>query len=205
MPIILVRHGEAENNVGELTGGWTDTPLTERGLRQASAIAERLRGELTGQACRIVSSDLRRAKQTAEVIGSVLGVEPIPEPGLRERNNGAATGKTKAEARRLYIEPTHPLIDWAPYPDAETWRLLNRRVSATMDRIYAGEGENLIVVGHSGSLHHVIFWWLRLPVEIVEYINLGLDNASLTTLSVTGLDQRRLDRLNDTSHLKGLA
>ena len=78
MPIILVRHGESESNVGKLMGGWTDTPLTELGLKQAEATARRLKTELRGQPCIIVSSDLKRAMQTAKVIGSALGVEPIP-------------------------------------------------------------------------------------------------------------------------------
>jgi hypothetical protein len=50
-------------------------------------------------------------------------------------------------------------------------------------------------------LHHVIFWWLKLPTNIIEEINFGLDNASITTLSLSALDQRLLVRLNDTSHL----
>ena len=204
MPIILVRHGESESNVGKLMGGWTDTPLTELGLKQAEATARRLKTELRGQPCIIVSSDLKRAMQTAKVIGSALGVEPIPELGLREINNGAATGMTKAEAKQIYTEPTKPLMEWVPYPGAENWLQLHKRVAATMDRVYRDIGENLIVVAHGGSLHHVIFWWLRLPIKAMNEINFGMNNACLTTLSVTALDQRQLVRLNDTNHLEGL-
>ena len=144
------------------------------------------------------------AMQTAEVIGHGLGVEPTPEPGLREINNGAATGKTREEVKHLFIKPTRPLIDWVPYPGGENWMQLHRRVTATMDRIYKDIEENLIVVGHGGSLHHVIFWWLKLPTNVIEDINFGLDNACLTTLSISALDQRLLVRLNDTSHLRDL-
>jgi broad specificity phosphatase PhoE len=201
MPIILVRHGESENNVGNLMGGWTDTPLTDLGLRQADAVARRLKRELEGKPCRIVSSDLRRAMQTAEVIGSALGVIPTPEPGLREINNGAATNLTKEEAKLIYILPTKPLLEWTPYPYAENWLQLHRRVASTMERVYRDIGENLIVVAHGGSIHHIIFWWLRVPIEMIGEINFGLGNTCLTTLSVTALDQRMLVRLNDTSHL----
>lgn len=204
MPIILVRHGESESNVGNLMGGWTDTPLTGLGARQAEATARRLKRELCGQPCRIVSSDLRRAMQTAEAIGSALGVEPVSEPGLREINNGAAAGLTREEAKRIYTQPTRPLVEWVPYPGAENWLQLHRRVAATMGRVYRDIGENLMVVAHGGSLHHVIFWWLRIPVEVVDEINFGLGNACLSTLSVTALDQRMLVRLNDTSHLEGV-
>jgi broad specificity phosphatase PhoE len=205
MPIILVRHGESEHNVGNLMGGWTDTPLTALGLRQAKAAAARLKRELGGQPCRIVTSDLKRAMQTAETIGGALGVEPIPEPGLREINNGDATNMTKEEAKSIYREPTRPLLEWTPYPGAENWLQINRRVSATMDRLYSDISENLIIVAHGGSLHHVIFWWLRVPVELVDEINFGMGNTSITTLSVTPFNQRMLVRLNDTRHLDGLS
>ena len=204
MPIILVRHGESESNVSDLTGGWTDTALTGLGFRQAEATARRLKEMLECKTCRIVSSDLRRAMQTAEVIGYALGVEPTPEPGLREINNGAATGKTREEVKHLFIKPTRPLMEWVPYPGAENWMQLHRRVAATMDRLYKDIEENLIVVGHGGSLHHVIFWWLKLPTNVIEDINFGLDNASITMLSLSALDQRLLERLNDTGHLREL-
>ena len=116
MPIILIRHGESESNVGEMTGGWTDTPLTALGLRQAEAAARRLKEELGGAPCRLVSSNLRRAMQTAKVIGAALGVEPSPEPGLRRIYNGEATGRTKEEAKSIYTPPTRPLIEWVAYP-----------------------------------------------------------------------------------------
>jgi probable phosphoglycerate mutase len=205
MPIILVRHGESEHNVGNLMGGWTDTPLTPLGVKQAEAAAARLKRELNGQPCRLVSSDLKRAIQTAEIIGEALGVEPTAEPGLREINNGEATNMTKEEAKRIYREPTRPLLEWTPYPGAENWLKINRRVSATMDRVYRDIAENLIIVGHGGSLHHVIFWWLRVPTELVDEINFGMGNTSITTLSVTPFNQRMLVRLNDTRHLDGLA
>jgi broad specificity phosphatase PhoE len=205
MPIILVRHGESESNVGNLMGGWTDTPLTGLGLRQAEAVAARLRRELGGQPCRIVASDLKRAMQTAKIIGEALGAEPTSEPGLREINNGEATNMTKEEAKLIYREPTRPLLEWTPYPGAENWLQLNKRVSTTMDRVYKDISENLIVVGHGGSLHHVIFWWLRVPTELVDEINFGMGNTSITTLSVTSFNQRMLVRLNDTRHLDGLS
>lgn len=205
MPIFLVRHGESESNVGEMTGGWTDTPLTPLGLRQAEAAGRRLREELDGQPCRLVSSDLLRAMQTAEAIGEALGVKPVSEPGLREIYNGEATGKTKAEARSIYTPPTRPLIEWVAYPGAENWLQLNRRVSSTMDRLYRDPGENLILVGHGGSLHHVLFWWLRIPDNIIDDINFRLDNACLSRLSISPLEQRLVEKLNDTSHLDGLS
>jgi broad specificity phosphatase PhoE len=83
-PLILIRHGHAEHLTGELTGGWTDTELTELGRHQAEALASRLEDELADAACRMYCSDLKRAAQTAGIIGDALGLKPTPARGLKE-------------------------------------------------------------------------------------------------------------------------
>ena len=60
MPLILVRHGEAEHQVKDITGGWTDTVLTALGLEQAQKAGEHISKLIDGATCRIVSSDLKR-------------------------------------------------------------------------------------------------------------------------------------------------
>ena len=67
--IILIRHGEGEHMVSDLTGGWSQVPLTENGRAQARAVASRLKRDLEGVDFAFYSSDLKRAYQTAEIIG----------------------------------------------------------------------------------------------------------------------------------------
>ena len=74
--LILVRHGEAEHNISNLTGGWSQTNLTHKGIQQSKVLAKRLKKELNKKTIRIVSSDLTRAKETAEIIGNILGTVP---------------------------------------------------------------------------------------------------------------------------------
>ena len=85
--LILLRHGETEWN---LTGRWqgqdANTLLTERGRQQAQVVARRLRSYPIEA---IYSSDLSRAFETAEIVGDMLGIEPLPEPSLRESDIGA--------------------------------------------------------------------------------------------------------------------
>ena len=100
-PIIIVRHGQAEHNVSDLTGGWTDSGLTPLGARQAAAVAERLVYELRGTDVRLLSSDLKRARQTAEAIAETLGVEAAYSTDLREFNNGVAANKRREEVQEL--------------------------------------------------------------------------------------------------------
>jgi broad specificity phosphatase PhoE len=94
MKLIAIRHGETEWNIQSREMGQLDSPLTDRGVLQARAIAKRLSG------CRfdaLYCSDLGRAIRTAEIISSATGIAPLPDPGLRERNMGIFQGLTRAE------------------------------------------------------------------------------------------------------------
>lgn len=67
------------------------------------------------------SSDLMRSKVTAEIIGRCISVQPKFVDGLRELNNGIVANRTRKEAKAFEIPITEPIIDWAPYPQAESW------------------------------------------------------------------------------------
>lgn len=91
----LIRHGSTAWNKEGRIQGHTDNPLDKEGLQQAAAIAERLSGEEWDY---LYSSDLLRARQTAEVIAAKLGI-PVAGllPGIREMNGGLLEGTTEQE------------------------------------------------------------------------------------------------------------
>ena len=200
-PLILIRHGHAEHLDGDLTGGWTDTRLTELGRRQSKALASRLSIELEGFECSILCSDLRRAHETATIVGEALGVEPIKTRELREINNGIARGMTKEEAAMHFSEPVPPLLDWRAYPGAETWREFYGRVSSYMDSLDIGDDGLLIIVAHGGTIVQIVNWWLRLDLETLASVFYETAPASITVLKVNSLGDRTIERLNDAAHL----
>lgn len=204
-PIIIVRHGEAEHNVGDLTGGWTDSSLTPLGERQAAAVAERLGRELRGTEVRLLSSDLRRARQTTEAIAEALGAEAECSADLREFNNGVAANKRREEVQELYVEPGDSFLDWQPYPEAETWRRFHLRVASYMDRVMESQDKPLLMVCHGGTIVQIVSWWLRLPVETLNWVNFHSYPTGVTVLTETKWGERRLERLNDTSHLRDMS
>ena len=122
--IILVRHGEATHHTEHLTGGWTDSELTAAGKVQLQAVASKLAKDFAGQSrdLRILTSDLKRAEESARIIAARLGISKLePYEFLREKNNGQAAGLTETAAKALYQQPpTLKELHHRNYPGGET-------------------------------------------------------------------------------------
>jgi broad specificity phosphatase PhoE len=94
--LLLVRHGETDwNRDGRWQGG-SDTRLNDLGREQARALAERLDGSIDV----LYSSDLARARETAEIVAAKLGLEVHVDPRLRERSFGSWEGRTTPRPSR---------------------------------------------------------------------------------------------------------
>ena len=198
-PLVLIRHGEAEHHVRSITGGWTDTDLTEKGVLQSSLLGARLNRELGGISVHLGSSNLRRAVQTAQIISNALGVDLQIYPAITDLNNGLAAGRTHAEAKELAIPPSEPLLDWQPYPQAESWRQFFTRVTHFMDEFSAQMEATTILVTHSATVHAILEWWLGLPVDSPTHFDVA--PTSITVLGHSRWGERSVERLNDTAHL----
>lgn len=209
--LIVIRHGEAEHLIMNRIGSWTQVQLTGRGRLQAEALGSRLERVLKGVDFKIFSSDLKRAAQTAEIIGKALGMIPLLEPGLREFNAGDAAGMTRGEAAKVHREPTKPFLDWQPYPNSETWREFYVRVSAFLQHLSENCSCTPVVVAHGGTLTNIVGWWLGLDMETLARVRAGtyarnrasfkVAPASLTVLGTSNLGERTLEKLNDVNHL----
>jgi broad specificity phosphatase PhoE len=151
--LILVRHGETTANTDGVWHGSTDTPLNARGEEQASRVAQHIRASFPDAAA-VYTSDLQRARRTAEAIGAELGLTRRLEVGLREYHLGSWEGKTYSE---LYHE--HKLWhhirkdpDFAPH-GGESPRQAAERLTAALRQIAAGHPrERVVVVTHAGAL-----------------------------------------------------
>ncbi len=199
--LILVRHGEAEHLVSNKTGGWTDTALTDCGKEQARLLAEWLKDELFPLKPDIYCSDLKRAKETAEPIINQLGLNASYHRELREKNNGKATGLTKDEAKLIFNDPEELTLDYRAYEGAESWREFHHRVSGFMEELYKDLDNTAIIVGHGGSIHMILSWWLGLNPTQVNDVYLATRTTSVTILYEASAYGRSIERLNDVSHL----
>jgi probable phosphoglycerate mutase len=199
--LILIRHGQAEHLVKDLTGGWTDSSLTGLGRDQAERIARRLAALLDGVSYEIYSSDLVRAVETAEIIGRVLSWPPILTPALRDQNNGIAANRTKTEARRLRVPMSQPLIDWIAFPEAENWRMMLARLTPFLESLLTREAEVIVLISHRNVVTAIVQWWLGMPEALLSTTDFEAEPGSLAHLKVMYWGGRGIHKLNETSHL----
>lgn len=206
--IILVRHGEATHHTLKLTGGWTDSELTEKGRHQLQAAAAKLALDFAGRrgGIRILSSDLKRAAESAQILARALGKEKAIEycSFLREKNNGIAAGLTEEAAKRHFIKPaSEQELDHSNYPGGETRRQFYQRVVEGLCGCADLEHENLLIVAHKGTVQNIIFHWLGMDMPKVVEHNLSVDvlPASVSVLGINKWHEHAVFRLNDVSHL----
>jgi len=204
--IILVRHGEATHHTEHLTGGWTDSELTERGKQQMQNLAEILVKEFAGHPIpTIFASDLQRAYTSAHIINLALGGTTVQtKKFLREKNNGKAAGLTEEEARKYYRRPiSEKELDHANYAGGETRReFYCRTVSGFNDIITTSE--NIMIVAHKGTIQNIVFSWMGMDISEVSEKNFSVDvkPASISILGVNKWQEHALFLLNDTSYLQ---
>jgi broad specificity phosphatase PhoE len=180
--VIVWRHGRTAWNLAGRVQGQTDVPLDEVGREQARAAAARL---ASLQPSRIVTSDLSRARETAEELGRLAGVEVEMDARLRERSFGVREGLTMAEAwERL---PEH-MTRWAAgdeagIPGSESSAAAGERfTSALQDHLRSlGPDDTHVVVAHGGVTRAGTLTFLGFPRETWESFG-GLSNCSWTVL-----------------------
>ncbi|HEX6247279.1 MAG TPA: histidine phosphatase family protein [Nocardioidaceae bacterium] len=207
--VYLVTHPEATHHVENLVGGWYDSELTARGLRAAGAIADVLHARIpAGCAVEVHSSDLRRTRQTAEVVGERLGVEVRLDQGLRELSYGEAEGRPQAWLAERYLPPP-PVGDRMHHdhgvPGAETkWSLVNR-VYASVDAILRSDCEHQVLVTHGGAATFVVAAWIGMPPEATGYVNVRVTPGGISELREDDFFHgRQIASLDDTGHLVGV-
>jgi broad specificity phosphatase PhoE len=151
--LLLVRHGETDWNRDGRWQGQSDTPLNELGLSQARELAEQLDGVDA-----VYSSDLARARETAEILARQLGLDVRIDERLRERSFGAWEGVTSTEIERDFAE-SHARWksgDGWGADDAESWEAFASRVGAFVEDVLRRHPEEtVLVVGHGGSIRVV--------------------------------------------------
>jgi probable phosphoglycerate mutase len=187
--ILLVRHGETAWNAERRLQGHLDIPLNPEGERQARLMAEALAADAIDL---IVSSDLMRARQTAQAIATLRGLPLQEEPGLRERGYGGFEGLLYAEIEQRF--PAEFAAWQARNIDAvlpaganrgETFReFFGRATGAILTLGALHPGKTLALVAHGGVLECAYRLALGLPLETPR--DFKVFNASINRFVLDG-------------------
>ena len=198
--LLLIRHGETEWNRRRVFRGTADVPLNETGRRQAELVAQALAHRRIEAA---FTSPLSRARETARIALSPLGIEPRAEERLRDICYGKWQGRPEEEVARLWPEE---LERWRQAPQAarppggETLREVQQRAAAAMEEIAgAHPGGTVALFSHRVVCKLLVLQALGLGPE--RFPSLRLDNCSLSALRWRE-GNYTLVLLNDTCHIR---
>ena len=201
---LFVRHGETDWNRAGRWQGHADVPLNGTGRRQAEAIAARLnRWQVT--ITTIVSSDLRRCRQTVAPISEKTGLQPVFDSVWRERDVGDFQGYSIAENQERYPELFAQAAasgDLTP-PRGESFAALQKRAVGAFAALQTAvtPGAVVLVVTHGAFMRSLFAHIIGLPPGMMGGFATG-GNTGLSEVRVKA-GRATLTRMNDTSHLEG--
>lgn len=187
MRLLLVRHGQSEWNALRRLQGQADISLSALGKSQADVlrpVIEKIKP------CRVISSDLQRAKQTAQRISADT---PDLRVGLREIDVGDWTGRAIDDIRS---ENEAAYLGWRAGttvpPEGESWTDFVRRVSQVIEQEREDPCQNLLVVCHGGVIRALIEYFVGLaPAHIIP-----VAPASLSAIRLGNGKPPRLELFN---------
>jgi probable phosphoglycerate mutase len=200
---VVVRHGASEVALPDapfpLVDGRGDPNLSEDGLEQARAIAERLARE---GVARLFVTPLRRTHQSAAPLAEATGLEPIVVEELVE----VRLGEWEGGEYRLRVARGDPLVHemfeqerWDLIPGGESAESLSERVRAGIERIVRLTGPDAVAVAflHGGVIGEVC----RLATDSRPFAFVHSDNGSLSRLVIRASGKWQLRSFNEVSHL----
>jgi len=199
--IITIQHTQSIHHTNEMVGSWTDWDITKLGISQAEKIGEKLAQELSGKNYVMYSSDLLRAKHTAEIVAKHLKLEVELRQELRERNLGKCVGKS-VQWMKENKETTEKTVDDRLFSDAESRRDEWNRLKPFFDEIMSNDEENIIIVSHGDLLSVFNMMWIGLEVEMTEKFELFGLAGGVTFMFQLEDGKRFIKRMSDLYYIK---
>lgn len=210
--IIIARHGEAHCNRDQIVGGPRGCQgLTDRGRRQIERLAQRLATDHHDRPIHaLYTTPLRRARESAAIIGAHLCLDPEVQPDLAEQHYGSADGRPWPDVVAEYGDIPALDADRPLAAGGETWRAYLSRSGMAIASIAARhKGERVLIVGHGETIDSVFHYFLDLPATSRATAALAAYHASVTTWATQPISWTRpaagqrwtLMTHNDTRHL----
>jgi alpha-ribazole phosphatase/probable phosphoglycerate mutase len=183
MNLILVRHGEISSNVIKVYAGKSSEGLTEKGIRQAHEVAEEI---ATYNIDSLYSSPVRRAVQTAQIIGNKIDKDYIIEENFREMEMGPWEGLSEQDISQMYPK------EWKLWrsspadlrlPGRETLDDLLSRALRGVQRINRSkDSQKTVIVTHVAIIRVLLLWHTGRSLNLYKTIhipNIGVFNIDI--------------------------
>lgn len=191
MKILFVRHGESVDDIEDRYGGSADFDLTEKGKKQVLEASKKI-SSLDEKFEVILSSPLKRAFQSAEIISNELGLEVEVLEYLKERNlNGVLTGLTRSEAKKKYPEVVETHNRWEYVDGSERTEDFNNRVKNAIQYLLKMQYGSLVAVTHGLFLKAFFKEFLNIDVKKVGdggFVLLEETHGGFRILSKDGIE-----------------
>jgi 2,3-bisphosphoglycerate-dependent phosphoglycerate mutase len=202
--LVLVRHGQSTWNREHRIQGQLDPPLSDEGRRQAALLGARLAARLRGRRfAGFYASDLRRAFETAEVVGASIGQAPEPSEALREIFLGEWEGLRTEEIAERFPEAWARWVeepDWDCVPGGEGAEAFDTRVGSAIEEMLTRHPDgDVLLVTHGGVIQVALH-------RIVGRASRGLFPFKIQNASITFIERRDgrmvIGGVNDVGHLE---
>lgn len=201
--VLLIRPGETDWNLSGRWQGQVQIPLNQQGREQAKRMSRFIRPLGLDM---LYSSDLRRARDTAEILAKELGTHPIFDPRLRERHMGEWQGLTTEEIQAWYPDEYQALQD---RPESyqihggESWQQVRKRVWSVFEDMLGrggGQSDTVGIITHTTAIRTL----LDTLVPDCQPLDMDFSNVSATTVVQESDNTWTITQLNDVSHLEGM-
>jgi probable phosphoglycerate mutase len=191
--VMLVRHGETDWNRDGRIQGQSDPPLNDLGREQARELATSLTGQHVDA---IYASDLRRARETAEILAAELGLPVVVDADLRELHFGDWEGSTIEELTAEFPDAVERWRsgDEIPWAGGETREQMAERVRRAVRRLAAThDGGQILLVAHGGPVRVLLMdaAGMTFPEQRREFRRIA--NCDLSRIAVENGTIRSLD------------
>lgn len=197
--VYITRHGQTVWNIEGRLQGQNNSELTEKGLKQARILGERIKSIHIDI---IYSSPLKRTMETAKIIRGNRDIEIIEEDGFKELSFGDYEGMSKSDLKNSgkgeEIDKIFAYEEDVKTPNGESLKELYNRVSKTLDKIlYKEKGKTILIVTHGAALLAVYKYFS----EDNQYYGEIMGQATLTKVVNNG-EGFKFEYINDGEHLK---
>lgn len=201
--MLLVRHGVTDSTGIILPGRAPGLHLSERGVAQAQAVAERII-QLTKKPVAIYVSPLERARETAAPLAKALKLHPVVERGLSECDFGSWTGKKLSQlSRKAEWKTVQNSPSTFRFPEGESFSEMQQRVWAALEKLAARHrGRTIVVFSHADTIKAAVTYAQGVPLDLFQRTVISTCSVSAIAFGPSG---PLVLTVNSTESLKDLA